>query len=88
MVRFYHLMCNNHTLICLGSSLSPGFSKRLKNELGNRLDDLNITELSNRIYLSFMGTVKLFSSTAINNSWISTNSYNETGSSIVHRKCF
>ncbi len=81
-------MYNNHTFICLGTTLIPGFSKRLDNELRIRLGDLNLIEPSNRIHLSFMGAGKLVLSTAMNNLWISGNDFIETGPSIVHRKCF
>jgi len=74
-----------------GNSLFPGFLDRLQKELKNLLYnnfEIKITAPPNRIYSSWIGGSIFASLSNFFEKCITAEEYNESGPSIVHRKCF
>ena len=67
--------------------MMSGFEKRITRELLKHFD-CKIKASDNRNHLAFVGATKLISHISTENSWISKKEYDETGSSIINRKCF
>lgn len=83
-------LCQN---ICLsgGSTMFPGFSERLTKELINRVPasvKIKITAPSENKYSAWMGASIFSSLSSFQHMRISRSEYQETGASIIHRKCF
>lgn len=74
-----------------GSTMFPGTPERLQTELSNLVPSgtkLNVVGPVERQFLSWIGGSILSSLATFTAMWISKNEYSETGSNIVHRKCF
>ena len=73
-----------------GTTLFPGIQKRLTNELEVKVKNIKsrVVALSERKYLVWMGGAILAGLSTFQNQWITKQEYQETGSYIVHRKCF
>ncbi len=73
------------------STMFPGIAERLKKELQALAPqgmEINIIASPDRNILSWKGGSILASSKDFQNMWISRAEYDESGPSIVHRKCF
>ena len=79
-------------LVCAGSStMFKGFEERLKKELTSLAPDsttIKIVAPANRKYCAWAGGSILAQLSTFEQMWISKQEYDESGPSIVHRKCF
>lgn len=74
-----------------GSTMFPGISERLNKEITNLSPPamkVKILAPQERKFLVWIGGSILSSLSSFQNMWITRAEYNETGASIVHRKCF
>jgi len=87
----------NNIMICGGSSLFNGLTARLQNEITalalscyrpRILQFPNTLTLTERKFLTWIGGSILASLSTFQHFWISKEEYNESGPSIVHRKCW
>ena len=79
--------------ICLsgGSTMFPGFPERLAKDLMNLAPTsakIKVVAPPERKYSAWIGASILSSLSSFQHMWISRSEYNETGASIIHRKCF
>lgn len=68
-----------------------GIADRLNKELSNMVSPnmrIKIAALAERKYLVWLGGAILTELSSFQTRWITKVEYQETGSSIVHRKCF
>lgn len=73
-----------------GTSLFPGIAERIKKEitaLAPANTRINVIAVPERHYLSWIGASKLAALSDFEKMWISKQEYDESGPSIVHRKC-
>ncbi|KAK4468778.1 hypothetical protein MN116_007950 [Schistosoma mekongi] len=74
-----------------GSTMFPGISDRIHKELGNLIPTtmkIKIVAPPERKYSVWIGGSILASLSTFNHMWITKQEYDESGPSIVHRKCF
>ena len=74
-----------------GSTMLPGFADRKQKEMTSLAPDnikININTPSERKYSTWIGGSVLASLPTFQSLWISKEEYDESGASIVHRKCF
>ncbi|KAJ5076454.1 actin-2 [Anaeramoeba ignava] len=74
-----------------GSTMFPGISDRLQKEITQLAPpnmEVKIIAPPERKYSTWIGGSKLASLSTFQNMWISKEEYEESGPSIVHRKCF
>ena len=74
-----------------GTSMFPGFAQRLEKEVLSipRLTiEVKVIAPAERKYSVWIGGSILTSLSTFQQMWISKQEYDETGPSIVHRKCF
>lgn len=74
-----------------GTTMFQGISERLNKEMTNLAPPtmkIKILAPQERKFLVWIGGSILSSLSSFQNMWISKAEYNESGSSIVHRKCF
>ncbi|KAI9501960.1 actin family [Coemansia spiralis] len=74
-----------------GNTMFPGISDRMQKELTSLVPSamkINIVAPPERKYSAWIGGSMLASNSAFQQMWVSKEEYNESGSSIVHRKCF
>ncbi len=73
-----------------GSTMYPGFDDRMQKEITNLAPssmEIKIVAPPERKYSTWIGGSMLASSSTFQQSWISKQEYDESGPSIVHRKC-
>ena len=73
-----------------GTTMMPGFSSRLKHELGKLVEGekLSLIEKEEREFLPWIGGSILSSLPTFKMMWITAAEYEEYGANIVHKKCF
>lgn len=73
-----------------GSSMFPGFVDRLQQELKTLAPDMEIVIIApeGRQYSAWSGASTLAYNSTFSNMWITSRDYDESGPSVVHRKCF
>jgi len=74
-----------------GSTMFPGLADRMKSELDNMVPSsmkVKVYAPPERKYSVWIGGSILSSLASFGQMWISKEEYNESGPSIVHRKCF
>ncbi|KAE9552027.1 hypothetical protein FO519_004752 [Halicephalobus sp. NKZ332] len=73
-----------------GTTMFPGFSNRMKKEILalETVYKINIIAPPERKYSAWIGGSILASLSTFQQMWISKQEYEESGASIVHRKCF
>jgi actin len=74
-----------------GTTMFPGIAERLTKELTRMCPesvDVKIKAAQERKFLVWIGGSILSSLSTFQSSWITKAEYQETGPSIVHRKCF
>ena len=74
-----------------GNTMFPGFADRMKKEITTLAPPrmkIKIIASPERKYSVWMGGSLLGSSSIFEQMWISKEEYDESGSAIVHRKCF
>jgi len=78
-------------LLCGGTSMFPGFADRLQKEvtaLAPASARIKIIAPPERKYSTWIGGSILASLSTFQGQWISKEEYDESGPSVVHRKCF
>ena len=82
----------SNIIICGGNTMFQGFRHRLYKEMRKSSniykDDINIICPKERKYSVWIGGSILTSLSVFKDMWVSKGEYDESGSSIVHRKCF
>ena len=79
-----------HTVLSGGSTMFPGIADRLQNEISTLAPDstkVKILAPPERQHSAWSGGSILASLSTYRQKWISKQEYEESGSSIVHRKC-
>jgi len=74
-----------------GTTMYPGIAERLSKELTNMAPSamkIKVIAPAERKFLVWIGGSILSSLSTFQTSWITKQEYQETGSTIVHRKCF
>lgn len=74
-----------------GTSMLPGFAERIQKEvkaLAPQNTQVNVIAAPERCYSTWIGGAMLAASDDFQAMWISKQEYDESGPSIVHRKCF
>ncbi|KAJ6235527.1 hypothetical protein M0813_03674 [Anaeramoeba flamelloides] len=73
-----------------GNTLFPGFEERLTKEMKQKIKtlEISVTAPPDRKYSAWKGGSILSSLSTFKDMWITTKEYEETGTSIVHKKCF
>ena len=83
-----------HLLILLchvGTTMFPGISDRMTKEITNRAPQsmkIKVLAQPERKYSVWIGGSILASLSTFQQMWIAKSEYDESGPSIVHRKCF
>ena len=78
----------SNIMICGGNTMFNGIENRLSLELTKLFNkEIKVIAPSNRNYSVWIGGSILSSLQTFDTMWITTNEYNESGPSIVHRKC-
>jgi len=75
----------------LGTTMCPGFADRLQKEmiaLAPSTTKVRVLAESERKFAAWIGGSILSSLSTFQTMWISKQEYNESGPSILHRKCF
>jgi actin-related protein len=78
-------------LLSGGTTLIKNVDVRLKNELVSLVPEkmkVNVKAFDDRYYSVFVGGAVLASLPTFDDAWIYADEYDESGASIVHRKCF
>ena len=77
-------------VLCGGNSMLPGIDARLQKEikaLAPPTMDVKVTSPPERQYSAWIGGSIQATQSTLNEKWITKKEYEETGASIVHRKC-
>ncbi|XP_013793469.1 actin, muscle [Limulus polyphemus] len=80
-----------NTVLSGGSSMFPGIADRMQKEIGSLAPStmkIKIIAPPERKYSVWIGGSILASLSTFQQMWISKQEYDESGPSIVHRKCF
>jgi len=80
----------NNIVLSGGNTMFPGFPERLKKEiikLAPPTVNVNIVATPERKHSVWIGGSLLASRQDFQNMWISKNEYNESGPTIIHKKC-
>jgi actin len=80
----------NENLLIIGSTFFPGFIDRVEKEMTTLAPSsakIRICAASDRKFAVWIGGSILSSLTTFESMWITKQEYNESGPSIVHRKC-
>lgn len=80
----------NNIVLSGGTTLIPGFPERLEHELRSVAPpsvDINIVAPPERKYSVWVGGSTLTSFSSFQNMWLTKQEFEESGPSIVHRKC-
>jgi actin, other eukaryote len=81
----------NNIVMSGGTTMYPGIAERLTKEmtaLAPSAMKIKVIAPSERKFLVWIGGSILSSLSTFQTSWITKHEYEETGSTIVHRKCF
>ena len=72
-----------------GNTMFPGFAERMSKEITALAPaSMKVKIIAPRAYSAWIGGSMLSSTPTFKNMWISKQEYDESGPSIVHRKCF
>ena len=80
-----------NTVLSGGTTLYPGIDNRMQKELRDQAPPVmkvNIIAPPERKHTAWIGGSTLVSLSTFEDMWISKQEYDESGPSIVHRKCF
>ncbi|KAJ1922134.1 actin [Tieghemiomyces parasiticus] len=86
-----HSTLFSNIILAGGTTMFPGIAERMQKEmtsLAPRSMQVRIVTPPERSYSAWIGASVLSSLSTFQNLWISKGEYEETGPSIVHRKCF
>jgi len=89
--RDNHLPLYSNIITSGGTTLLPGFTERLQNEIAALSPPkyvIKIKTIPERKYAAWIGGSILASLSTFKDIWISKQEYDEFGTSIVHKKCF
>ena len=81
----------NNIVMCCGTTMFPGIPERLSKEvtaLAPSTMKIKVVAPAERKFLVWIGGSILSSLSTFQTMWITKAEYQETGSTIVHRKCF
>ncbi|KAJ4715407.1 actin [Melia azedarach] len=82
---------NGNIVLSDGSSMLPGIAHRLSNEISALAPvsvKVKVVAPAERKYSAWIGGSMLAALDSFQKIWISKHEYNETGTGIIHRKCF
>jgi actin-related protein len=80
-----------NTVLSSGSTMYPGIADRMQKEITSLAPSrmkIKIIAPPERKYSAWIGGSTLVSLSTFQSMWISKQEYDESGPSIVHRKCF